>query len=656
MIAPPFLLGGALLFWGWQTAMWLPALVLAIVLESVRYAPWRFPFSDKDFARIADFSTLLLLALAAYQFILGHFPQALFLMLEWLPLVLSPLMGAQICSLDNQLKLSALFISLRDNEAARTNIRMDSVYFSSCLLGAAAANVQTPWFYSIMSLLLAWALWSIRPAQKSLVSWSALLILAIGLGYAGHVGLFRLQSQVQEAATEWFTDFFGSDTDPFQSSTQIGKIGRIKLSDQIVLRVKPSKGQAAPRLLRDAAYNTYISGTWLARPQSFQSINTEENETSWLLSTSSSPAQTVEISQYSKRGKAVIVLPLGTFRVSHLSASELEVNVFGGVKVSGVPGTVIYQAQFSDSSAGDALPTAADRQIPSDLSKTLSTLAAQLRLDALPPKDALAAIKGYFAENFKYTLFLGDAETGPRQLEEFLLRSHVGHCEYFATATVLLLRKAGIPARYATGYSVQEFSSIEDRYVVRARHAHAWVLAYIDGRWREIDTTPSSWASIEEQRESIMQPLYDLGSWLFYRISLLRMNGMIALNLQILIPPFILLVAILAWRLKKKRQITKRDTREKPVNQTYPYPWADSPFYRVMEHLNSVEIGNEETLKQWINRIESADDERQRLHELLELHYRYRFDPLGLGKAEKSELFSLSAAWLQREAMRTAPK
>ena len=39
-------------------------------------------------------------------------------------------------------------------------------------------------------------------------------------------------------------------------------------------------------------------------------------------------------------------------------------------------------------------------------------------------------------------------------LADFLLRTRSGHCEYYATATVLLLRAAGIPARYAHANAV----------------------------------------------------------------------------------------------------------------------------------------------------------------------------------------------------------
>jgi hypothetical protein len=656
MNAPPFLLGSALFFWGWQTGMWLPAAALAIALESARFVPWRLPFSDKTFARIADFSTLLLLALAAYQFIFGHFPQGLFVLFQWLPLVLFPLMGAQVYSTGNQIKLGALFLTLRGGPAAQTSIRMDPLYFTACLLGAAAANMQTPWFYGVLSLLLAWVLWGIRPARHSFVLWCSVMMFAIGLGYAGHLGLSRLQSQVQESTTEWLADFFNPEIDPYQSSTHIGKLGRIKLSDRVVMRVKSSEGQP-PALLRDAAYNIYVSGTWLARPLQFQSIKPEHDDTSWSLGAATSPSRTVEISLYSKREKAVLALPLGTSRVSHLPAEGFEINTFGAVKVNGIPGLVIYQAQFSPATTWDVPPTPDDLQIPGNLDKLLSTIATQLRLEARPPKEALASIEGFFADNFKYTLFLGDTETGPKPLDEFLLRSRAGHCEYFATATVLLLRKAGIPARYATGYSVQEFSPFENSYLVRARHAHAWALAYIDGYWREIDTTPAVWASLEEKRESMLQPLYDLGSWLAYRFSLWRMNETGELDLRIFIPPGILLLAILAWRFRKKRQVIIRQTREASgVQEPNQHPGADSPFYRVIDRLNQGGVCRvkSETLTQWINRIMSDEGDKQRLHELLGLHYRYRFDPAGLGEAEKTKLLSLTKTWLQQNALGTS--
>ena len=52
MNLPPFLLAAALLFWGWQTAMVLPSVIMAVVLETARGVSWRGDFSTADFRRI----------------------------------------------------------------------------------------------------------------------------------------------------------------------------------------------------------------------------------------------------------------------------------------------------------------------------------------------------------------------------------------------------------------------------------------------------------------------------------------------------------------------------------------------------------------------------------------------------------------------------
>jgi transglutaminase-like putative cysteine protease len=57
------------------------------------------------------------------------------------------------------------------------------------------------------------------------------------------------------------------------------------------------------------------------------------------------------------------------------------------------------------------------------------------------------------------------------------------------------LRAAGIPARYAIGFSVSEYSPLEGAYVARRRHAYAWALAWLEGRWRDFDATPPDWTS-----------------------------------------------------------------------------------------------------------------------------------------------------------------
>ncbi len=93
-------------------------------------------------------------------------------------------------------------------------------------------------------------------------------------------------------------------------------------------------------------------------------------------------------------------------------------------------------------------------------------------------------------EDYGYTLeFIGRG--GEEPLEHFLLEAKRGHCEYFASAMVLLLRAQGIPARLVTGFYGAEQSYWEEGWIVRQSNAHAWVEAFLPvAGWTTFDPTP----------------------------------------------------------------------------------------------------------------------------------------------------------------------
>lgn len=111
--------------------------------------------------------------------------------------------------------------------------------------------------------------------------------------------------------------------------------------------------------------------------------------------------------------------------------------------------------------------------------------------------DKAVAIEQWFGEGgFTY-----DLDFVPQELtaDYFLFTSKRGICTDFATASTLLLRAAGIPARYTEGFLVKtDVGSIDiyGRYVVKAEQAHAFSTAYITGGgWVEIDGT--KYAAVE---------------------------------------------------------------------------------------------------------------------------------------------------------------
>ena len=71
----------------------------------------------------------------------------------------------------------------------------------------------------------------------------------------------------------------------------------------------------------------------------------------------------------------------------------------------------------------------------------------------------------------------------------FLEEADTGYCVHFATAATVLLRAAGIPARYVTGYMTTVESGIQTNVI--ADESHAWV-EYLDakGGWTLLDPTP----------------------------------------------------------------------------------------------------------------------------------------------------------------------
>lgn len=82
---------------------------------------------------------------------------------------------------------------------------------------------------------------------------------------------------------------------------------------------------------------------------------------------------------------------------------------------------------------------------------------------------------------YQYTLDLTDAPMiGVDPIEQFLSTHHRGHCQFFASALAMMLRSQNIPARLVVGYHCDEFNELSQSFIVRQRHAHAWVEALID--------------------------------------------------------------------------------------------------------------------------------------------------------------------------------
>ncbi len=653
----PFLLSTVLLFWGWQSHLLMFAVPMAILLESHRWTRWRLAITDKEFNQIADFSSVLIVVTLVYLFIQKSI-YGLTTLLTWLPILFFLIVAAQLYSTAGTLKLSALFLSLRRFEGTKEysrytpRIDMSYPYLIGCLLSASTS--KTEGFFIGICLLVAWMLWQVRSPRYSVKIWGTLWLTACLLAYLGHLGIYELQTQVENLILQWFEQRGWHDLDPSQQHTAMGDIGRLKQSEKIILRVN----SPYPVLLRQASYNTYYKTSWYARRAPFQPVTSSPTEeTSWLFSNSPLTSHPVAftISAYLSQGKGMLSLPFGTYQVTDLPVLTVQRNDFGAVKVEDGPGLIKYTAYAGQTSGLDAPPTEKDLYIFEEDRALFNEVANRLQLSRLsqPPApqmlDTIKRIQRYFTDQFQYSLDLTVAEdvssqTQEKPLEYFLRDRRAGHCEYFATATVLLLRTIGIPARYAAGYSVSEWSELEQLYVVRQRHAHAWTLAYVNGHWQELDTTPIDWNSLEETQTGWWQPLSDLWSWLLYRFYWWRWQPAKETSNNWFLWLILPLSLLLMWRIYKQQKVqTTEGTSE---TQMSSWPGADSAFYEVVQQLQTMGYVRfpGETLTAWLTRIPATILSNE-IQTMLGLHQRYRFDPKGMSEGERMRLTAQMAKW-----------
>jgi protein-glutamine gamma-glutamyltransferase len=679
MTIPPMLLGGALLFWGWQTGLFWLGAVAALAVETPRVCHIRWQFSQADLDRIWNLCVALFLGATIYAFFsadnlsavsdlikdnstnsrlatLNQSKRSLFQLLQWLPLMFLPTALAHAYSENKLMDLSTFSWWLR-RRRADPGIRarylaqgMDIAYpyFACCLFAASAANQRTLWFSLGLLGLAAWALWQHRSRGYSPSNWVASLALAAGLGVVLQLGAVELQKVMQRLDEALFVRWGrAQSTNAKESQTRIGAIGDLKLSGRIVLRVRAS--EPPPPLLREASYDLYRSGTWSASKREFNTVATEANQSTWVLRRVRGSPRVITIAGYLPGGSGLLALPSGVFQVADLPAGNLSTNCFGATRVEEGPDFVQFESRYLPTANPiDTGPSEEDGQVPLSERPAIFEVARQLGLTQQSPGQALHTVEQFLGE-FKYSTWQGDEHRAGLErtaLGRFLLETRSGHCEYFATATVLLLRAAGIPARYATGYAVEEKKG--RYYVVRERHAHAWCLAWIDNRWREVDTTPAAWSTVENGHASLWEPLRDLLSRVWFEFSRWRWGH--AEWKRYLLWLVVPLLALALGKLLFERQWQRARNMSAMVGSEQIRPGQDSEFYVIQARLVRAGFSPHpgETGSAWLSRVARAGGfPSEGLRQLLEIHYRLRFDPRGLTTEERRRFRRQVTAWLQ---------
>lgn len=159
-----------------------------------------------------------------------------------------------------------------------------------------------------------------------------------------------------------------------------------------------------------------------------------------------------------------------------------------------------YQIAYTTSTRGDPPNAAKVRQmldLPPRLDLRIRQQASKVFAGCDTTADKIEAVVEHFRTNYSYALGL-DVPLEQDRLTYFLLEASTGYCEYFASGAAILLRLAGVPTRYITGFYVSERDDRGETWIARNMDAHAWVEAW--------DQEQNQWTIVEATVQDDLDP------------------------------------------------------------------------------------------------------------------------------------------------------
>ncbi len=642
--------GAAWLFWGWQTDHLVLGAVLAISVEAARRRPLRWSLDSDDYERIWDLSGIAVLATAILMFS-QHEIDRRYAFVQWIPVIYLPMLAAQWFGPQERIEFAAFawFARKRVRERSKPGAGLDITWpgWGLCLLGAAAGG--RPGFYAGAVALVGCALAQIRPRRG--VGMAVLSVAVYGAvamaGHVTHTGMRALQKTIEGVVSEWTAGLMESDT--LSCRTSIGRVGDLRFSGRVLLRVRIGQGDAPDRL-RENVYRAYRLGIWSGADLRTRSAR-DEGGGRWVVETNGAVRSVMSVEGRIHDGTGPVPVPRGVLAVAGLPADLVVSCRFGTLRAEGAPAFVTYRVEAGEGDGVRAGPESGDLgPIPAEERAAVREIVDRLGVRGQPADEVIQSVAAFLARGFRYTTRLKSPPDGTGRdltpIAHFLRTSRAGHCEYFATATVLLLREAGVPARYVTGYGLNE-THRRGEFIVRERHAHAWCMVFFDGRWRDLDTTPPDWIAASEADDSEWTALGDFWSrvsfglaarWNALRQDLRWMAGILG--------------ALMLW-LGRRLLFRRRPVPPTPSRGVAPTGGPElpaSPWVGIEARLAGMGHGRHpaETPARWLVRI--APDvpvSVAALQETVPLAYRLVYDPDGLPGPDRERLSRAFDAWLR---------
>jgi len=330
----------------------------------------------------------------------------------------------------------------------------------------------------------------------------------------------------------------------FASEVKLGDLGPILERMDPVLRLRlhgPGARQVTPQeyaerlgmaepLFRGAVLTTYSGQTWKLDPGSIQ-------KSARLFPVTNRPMIRQELRMEDVGKSALLCLgfptglvddesrPRGSFQwTTQLLYRRPDLNERGAVRYhvlsefpdvarDGVfPVSAVERRRFAESGVLTPLRVVPESLVRTrQLARQIVQAARERRGRDLTPLESARALESFLRDSGQYSYQLDQTivDHAIDPVEDFLFNRKQGHCEYFASALVLLLRSVGLPARLVSGYKGGIYDDATRTLTVQQRHAHAWCEAWIDdSAWVVLDATP-----VDERMASVEAVSTNQSTW-----------------------------------------------------------------------------------------------------------------------------------------------
>ncbi|MBW3543893.1 MAG: transglutaminase-like domain-containing protein, partial [Planctomycetes bacterium] len=416
----------------------------------------------------------------------------------------------------------------------------------------------------------------------------AVALIAVALvAWEAADALYRHERTIEEFIGRFLTPS-QRQTSGFSTSGLLGTVIRQQDADENAIALIATSKER-PGYLRGKAFDAYYHGGWRTTPFKRDVSPHPDPPDELARLARGRPVFTIRPQHEGPRTmseiwpeaslEGTLFLPLETTHVS-AAADVLGIDLHEAVASDALVPAHPYRAFVADELPAGYLSSARIQeltQLPDAgtatgkaLNAVLDQVAAEIFTGRRSTREKVAAVVQHFRRQYGYDRGV-TIPPGRDPMEYFLRERPAAHCEYFASAAALLLRRGGVPARYVTGFVAAERHRFGDYWVARNKDAHAWVEAWDDQRgWQIVEATPPAGQPLGEQISAAT------GFWEWLRLGFHRfrirlkqegLRGLLAAlwSFATSIPGVLILLTLALYLRKRLAGRTSGRRRAKPV-------------------------------------------------------------------------------------------